>query len=302
MLVYPTPHFEKLVATLANDKLPQKDKAHIEEAIQHYKQWIAEMDAIMSALEPAGVILKKVVSALNQYRIRMDIDLIFNSQDDWLYRQKGQLKLDNSIIEEFLPRLMHPAIFPEIEQMNINVGPVGAFAATWFTSSLLKPEPAGGLKIRSKDQDFAISKPLYLKASHFPDFRDSVEQTTNLAYIAAECKTNLDKTMFQEACATARDLKTAIPGARYFLLCEWLDMKPISSTTTPIDETLILRKAKRISSNIRSAFSTFHGRQSAMSSYIDYLNEHPYRVEVFERLIEYIQRLLTIETLDEILR
>jgi hypothetical protein len=183
--------------------------------------------------------------------------------------------------------------------MNVNIGPVGAFASTWFDSSLIKPETAGGFKIRSKDQDFAISRPLYLKASHFPDFQDSVEQMTNLAYIAAECKTNLDKTMFQEACATARDLKTAIPTAKYFLLCEWLDMKPISSTTTPIDETLILRKAKRISSNIRNSFSTFEGRQMAMPSYIDYLNEHPYRVEVFERFIGYIQKLLKIEVLDE---
>ncbi len=183
--------------------------------------------------------------------------------------------------------------------MNVRVEPVGAFAATWFDSSLVKPERAGGLKIRTKDQDFAISKPLYLKASHFPDFQDSIEEETNLAYIAAECKTNLDKTMFQEACATARDLKTAIPSAKYFLLCEWLDMKPISSATTPIDEVLILRKAKRIDLNTRSAFSTFEGRQAAMTRYIDYLNEHPYRVEVFARFIEYIQNLLKVEDLDE---
>lgn len=299
MIAYPTPHLEKLETTLANSKLPKGDKPHIEEAIRHYKQWVADIDAVMKSAEPPEVLLKDCVFLLNQYRIRMDIDLIFNSQGDWLYRQKGQLKLDNSIIEEFLPRLINPLIIPEIAQMNVNIGPIGAFAATWFDTSLMRSEAGGGFKIRSKDQDFAISRPLYLKASHFPDFRDSVEQATNLAYIAAECKTNLDKTMFQEACATARDLKTAIPTAKYFLLCEWLDMKPISSATTPIDETLILRKAKRINSNIRNSFSTFEGRQIAMSSYIEYLDQHPYRVEVFERLIDSIRRLLKIETLNE---
>ncbi len=299
MIIYPTPHLEKLEAALANDKLPQRDKPQVEKAIQHYTQWIEDMNLMMGSQKLANVLLEKMVSLLNQYRVRMDIDLIFNSQDDWLYRQKGQLKLDNSVIEEFLPRLMHPAIIPEIAQMNVRVGPMGAFAAAWFDSSLVKPERAGGLKIRSKDQDFAISKPLYLKASHSPDFQDSVEEETNLAYIAAECKTNLDKTMFQEACATARDLKTAIPNAKYFLLCEWLDMKPIRSTTTPIDEVLILRKAKRISSSTRSAFSTFEGRQAAMTMYIDYLNEHPYRVEVFERFIAYMRDLLKVEDLDE---
>jgi SAM-dependent methyltransferase len=95
MIVYPTPHREKLEATLTNDKLPKRDEPHIEEAIQHYKQWIADMDSIISSTELAKELLEKMVSLLNQYRIRMDIDLIFSSQDDWLYRQKGQLKLDN---------------------------------------------------------------------------------------------------------------------------------------------------------------------------------------------------------------
>lgn len=299
MTLYPTPHLEKLEATLTNNKLPPRDRPQVEQAIQHYHQWMQDMDSLMESVEPTNVLLVNMVSLLNQYRIRMDIDLIFNSREDWLYRQKGQLKIDSSIIEEFLPRLIHPTIMPEIAQANLRIGPIGAFAAIWFDSSLTRPEQAGGLKIRSKDQDFAISRPLYLKASHFPDFQNAVEHVTNLAYIAAECKTNLDKTMFQEACATARDLKTAIPSAKYFLLCEWLDMKPISSTTTPIDETLILRKAKRIGSNIRGSFSTFAGRQAAMSTYIQYLNEHPYRVDVFERFVDYVRRLLKVEVLDE---
>lgn len=50
---------------------------------------------------------------------------------------------------------------------------------------------------------------------------------TNIAYLACECKTNLDKTMFQEASATALDLKSTVPSAKYLLLCEWLDMTPI---------------------------------------------------------------------------
>jgi DNA modification methylase len=38
MLAYPTPHLEKLEATLTNDKLPKGDKPQIEKAIQNYKQ------------------------------------------------------------------------------------------------------------------------------------------------------------------------------------------------------------------------------------------------------------------------
>ncbi|MGH2493458.1 MAG: Bpu10I family restriction endonuclease [Ktedonobacteraceae bacterium] len=167
MKPYPTPHLDKLKATLVNDKLPPGDKPQVEKAIEHYEQWIAN------------------------------------------------------------------------------------------------------------------------------------EISTNLAYIAAECKTNLDKTMFQEACATARDLKTAIPGAKYFLLCEWLDMTPVSSRTTPIDEVLLLRGTKRISSNIRHNFSTYKGRQEAREPYLEFLNNHPYRAKFFERFLGYIRQLLKNESLDE---
>lgn len=47
---------------------------------------------------------------LNEYRLWVDVELIFDSEDNFLYRQKGQLKLDNSMLEEFLPRLIHPSI------------------------------------------------------------------------------------------------------------------------------------------------------------------------------------------------
>lgn len=296
---YPTPHFEKLKATLASDKLPFNDKPQIEKAIKSYEQWISDMNAVIATDEQSDQKLQKLVDLLNQYRIRMDIDLIFDSIDDWLYRQKGQIKLDNSIIEEFLPYLMHPSFVPEILQANALIGPAEAFSSLWFDSSLTRSEPAGGLKIRTKAQDSTISRPLYLKASHSPHFLDSVEQFTYLAYIAAECKTNLDKTMFQEASATARDLKTAIPGAKYFLLCEWLDMKPVSSATTYIDKVLLLRKAKRMNANVREGFSTYKGRQKAKAIYIDFLNNNPYRVEVFEMFISYVRQLLTNEPLDE---
>ena len=94
------------------------------------------------------------------------------------------------------------------------------------------------MTVRSKDHDFAMARPLFLKASHHDNFSKSREAKTHLAYVAAEIKTNLDKTMFQEASATAYDLKLALPNSRYFLLCEWLDMTPISTAVTAIEEVI----------------------------------------------------------------
>ncbi|HVB73469.1 MAG TPA: Bpu10I family restriction endonuclease, partial [Ktedonobacteraceae bacterium] len=92
---------------------------------------------------------------------------------------------------------------------------------------------------------------------------------------------------------------STIPSAGYYLLCEWLDMTPVSSRTTPIDEVLLLRGTKRIGSNIRYNFSTYKGRQEAREHYLEFLNDHPYRAKVFARFLEYIRQLLRNEALDE---
>jgi hypothetical protein len=60
-----------------------------------------------------------------------------------------------------------------------------------------------------------------------PSFQNCQLIESNLGYVCAECKTNLDKTMFQEAVATSRDLKIAVPNSLYFLICEFLDMTPL---------------------------------------------------------------------------
>lgn len=289
---FPTPHLEKLKATLLNEKLPLKDQPRLEAAIERYHQWIDSLDAVTGSAEQ---LVAEMVRLLNDYKLYVDLDLIFDSEEDFLYRQKGQLKLDNSIIEEFLPRLIRPTVIPELAEMNLLVGPQSCFSSIFFNSSLDAPQPGGGLSVRAKDQDFAISKPLYLRASHTSTFGDAIERTTYIAYVATECKTNLDKTMFQEACATAHDTKIAVSGAKYYLLCEWLDMAPLSTAPTDIDEIIILRKAKRLSAHIRKDFNTAAKRKVKRASYLKHLNEHPFRPEMFQRFITHIRQLLINE-------
>jgi hypothetical protein len=120
----------------------------------------------------------------------------------------------------------------------------------------------------------------------------SEQQDFCLTYLAAECKTNLDKTMFQEAAATSHDLKIAVPAARYCLICEYLDMTPISSAGTDIDEVLILR-GKRLASNVRSRYSTRANRVRFRSEFINYLDRNPVREDMILRFVEHLRTLLT---------
>lgn len=291
-------HLDKLNATLENEKLPAGDRPRVEQARARYHQWIEQMQAVSGTPEER---IERLVELLNEYRLYLDVEIIFDSESDFLYRQKGQLKLDNSVIEEFLPGLIRPTIIPELQGLEISVGPVSSFSSAFFVSSLDNPQVGGGLGIRSKDQDFAISKPLHIKTSHSPAFGEGMCETraTNITYVAAECKTNLDKTMFQEACATARDTKFAVAGAKYYLLAEWLDMTPLSTAPTDIDEVLILRKAKRLNSNVRSEYATSAKRKLHRQEYIDFLSANPFSAEVFRRFVNHIAKLLRNEAPEE---
>ena len=86
-MALPTPHLEKLNATLANEKLPPSDKPRVEAAIVRYGQWINSLKAVAGT--PAKRI-KALVALLNEYRLYIDVDLVFDSSQDFLYRQKGQ--------------------------------------------------------------------------------------------------------------------------------------------------------------------------------------------------------------------
>ncbi len=287
----PTPHLEKLNATLANDKLPEADRPRVLAAIERYREWVRALEAVDG---PADVALPAMVSLLDEYKRYIDLELIFDSPDDFLYRQKGQLKLDNSIIEEFLPWLLVPPVCGALSDV-FRTGPTNCYSAIYFDSSLRDQRPGAGIRLRTKDQDFAISRKIFIKASHTADFSDAANIVASIGYVATEIKTNLDKTMFQEACATARDLRMAVPGARYYLMCEWLDMTPVSTAPTDIAEVLLLRKGKRLASNVRAKFSAAGQRRDARHDFEAYLRAYPFRPEVFKRWLDHIVTASTNE-------
>lgn len=298
MPVLLTPHGDKLHALLNNEKLPFKDKTKILEAISRYNEWLEKLKLVDGNYKE---IVSSMVGILNEYKQFIELDVIFDSHENFLYRQKGQLKLDNTIIEEFLPILLSNALSNLIKDSNVSLGPTTCFSGLRFESSPIKEETGGGMKVRTKDHDFTISRRIFIRTSHQEDFQSSLTKETNIAYIAAECKTNLDKTMFQEAAATALDVKLSVPGAKYFLFCEWLDMLPISTNTTAIDEILILRKAKRLSADIRQSFSTVEGRKENRDIYAEHLQTNPISIEILLRFLEHVSSIFKEDPESEVL-
>jgi hypothetical protein len=241
----------------------------------------------MEAVTPAQKdTVQQLVDITNRYKRFVELDLIFDSPENFLYRQKGQLKLDNTILEEFLPQLCYRSLRP-IED-NLEFGPRKTFAGLSFTSSLARPGTGGQPSLRSKDQDFILGKRLYMMTSFDREFHQAERVEAYLGYVCAECKTNLDKTMFQEAVATSRDLKIAVPSSLYFLVCEFLDMTPVSISSTYIDDVLVVRKAKRMPSHTRQEYRTASARRKHRQEYVDFLDSSRYHADVFRRMIDKI--------------
>ena len=241
-----TPHKDKLIAAMNNPKCSGKDRKILEEAQKSYEFWVSEMNKISSTGRERVIELTRL---LNQYKSQLEVELIIRSGSQFLIRQKGQLKLDNSVVEEFLIRLVDPRILEGLPDFELCVGPQRAFMSLAFTPASIhdlgeKPR----IEIKEKDTDFTIGTSIYYKFSSDPAFATTSTQNgiLTLAVLAAECKVNLDKTMFQEAAGTAARLKQGCPMSRYYLLVEYLDMEPEDCRLTAIDNVFLIRHAKRL--------------------------------------------------------
>lgn len=278
-------HAAKLTAAVNNPKYGDADRQKLEAAVERYDQWVRDMT------EAPGTGLEKLahrVDLLNDYKRFIELDLIWDGDD--LYRSKGQHKIDNALIEEFLPWIVDPDIIEGLNGRPIEARSTSTFAAMNIASSL--DEAAEGhprLEFRRKDQDFAVGRELHLRASFDQDFPTAATEnhTIYIGYVAAECKTNLDKTMFQEAVATARDLKIAIPASNYILICEYLDMAPQNHHATDIAEVLILRGA-RMGAQLRQNFNSKSHRLKEREKFEKWLMANPIRKEPLEILVRVI--------------
>lgn len=60
-------------------------------------RWVKQLQNVKGRTVEDRV--NKLVDLLNDYRLYLDVEVIFDREADFLYRQKGQTKLDNSVID-----------------------------------------------------------------------------------------------------------------------------------------------------------------------------------------------------------
>jgi len=249
-----TPHKEKLLAAIANPKC-KGDNSILKAALKVYEEWISKLNSLTSRGKHKVL---EMTNLLNEYKDYLEVELIAKRGTPFIKRQKGQLKLDNSVIEEFLIRLVDPSILDGLPiGFEVEVGPQHAFMSLSFrpvSMSALNDKP--DVVVKLKDQDFTIGKTIYYKFSPNANFEETKTDKGSLflSVLAAECKVNLDKTMFQEAAGTAARLKQGCPNSKYYVLVEYLDMIPEDCRLTDIDNVFLLRHAKRLPFEKRSVY------------------------------------------------
>ncbi|UBZ05492.1 Bpu10I family restriction endonuclease [Salegentibacter mishustinae] len=274
------PHRDKLVAAI-NNKKAKSDKKLLEEAYEGYESWAKQLGNLKSK---GNKRVEEMTSLLNDYKDFLEVDLIAKKGSPFIKRQKGQMKLDNSIMEEFLIHLVHDDVLKNLPK-GIETGSQTAFMSLSFRPSSIKsliekPE----IVLKQKDQDFTIGKSIYYQLS--PDDQFGKKVTTNgklfLAVLAAEVKVNYDKTMFQECAGTAARLKQGCPLSKYYALVEYLDMQAEDVRLTDIDNVFLLRKAKRLPYEKRSIFEEVR----------DQHRNFPISADVMKNFVQEIQHFI----------
>lgn len=277
-----TPHLDKLEAAIRNPKCAQEDVRLLEEARERYRAWKAAL-AVPGNTSRSHVFL--MTRLLNEYKDFLEVELIAARGSAFIKRQKGQLKLDNSVLEEFLIDLVQPTILTGLPDFPLTVGPNTAFMSLSFAPPALRAlndAPVVALKV--KDQDFIIGKEIHYRFSPDPTFAAAKTATgsLSLAVLAAETKVNLDKTMFQEAAGTASRLKQGCPHSQYYVLNEYLDMEPEDCRLTAIDNVFLLRHARRLPFEKRSVLAEVRRQHE----------NYPIDAEVIWKFVEKIQAFI----------
>ncbi len=77
-------------------------------------------------------------------------------------------------------------------------------------------------------------------------------------------------------------------------------MTPLSTAPTDVDEVIILRKAKRLASNVRKRYgNSAAARKEDRPNYKDFLTRNNLKVEMFQRYVDHVRSLMSDEAPDE---
>ncbi|MFH0763810.1 MAG: Bpu10I family restriction endonuclease [Candidatus Omnitrophota bacterium] len=153
----------------------------------------------------------------------------------------SQSQLHSSVLEEFMYYLFKD--IGKLRGKNINWGRTKAYTNLYFAPpNIDKLEEKSNIVVNVKDQDFSISKEIVLK-SRVSNNQNWQENSIYVPIVSIECKTYLDKTMYEGSVSTAEKIKRGNPYCMFIIVTESYEVSlDVDPKYSQIDQVYVLRK------------------------------------------------------------
>jgi len=231
----------------ATKYLSAESKQYLREIREKYDAWSAANEALRGpfiAVEAGDEeLLKERVRLFNEYKDFIDGQVYAEHFD-------SRSNLHSSVLEEFMYYL-----FRDLAQSYSTTALVGKahsfkdlfFMPSSFSDMVSKPN----MRIERKDHDFVIGA--RIKTTSKVDGSSSTEDHDfDVAAVAVECKTYLDKTMLEASSTAADQLKTRNPNAVYLVVMEYIKLtENVNLKKSKVDQIYVLRKQKNTDREFR---------------------------------------------------
>lgn len=206
----------------------------LKQLLEHYQIWKTSSLAItgISRLDT-----DRIVDQFERYKNFID-------QQEYKNHFSPQSKLHSSVLEEFMYYLCRR--IPNLEP-SMALGAMEAYTNLFFAPMNLKDLNQNcGMVVYTKNQDFAIAKSATIVSIPYEAGNAEDRQLIRIPVLSAECKSYVDKTMYEGSIATAERIKQGNPYSRFIIVAEFWDVaSSIDPKFSKIDQIYILRNQTR---------------------------------------------------------
>jgi len=232
-------HGDNLVHKIKAEEQPENKKL-LDEIELKYTSWKKDNLNITGTTRND---IEQKVELLNNYKAFIDQPK-FKKESGNMYGFTSQSQLQSSVIEEFMYYLFKD--IGKLSNKHIYWGRTKAYTNLYFAPPSIDAfEESSNIVINVKNQDFSISKEVVIK-SRVSNNENWQENKIYVPVVSIECKTYLDKTMYEGSVSTAEKIKRGNPYCIFLIVTETyevsLDVEPRLSS---IDQIYVLRKESR---------------------------------------------------------
>ncbi|MBC7231595.1 MAG: Bpu10I family restriction endonuclease [Actinobacteria bacterium] len=212
----------------------------LEEIKMKYLKWKEDNMKITGTTK--NDIINKVI-LLNDYKSFIDQPR-FKKEAGNKFGFTPQSQLHSSVIEEFMYFLFKDV--GKLANKHIHWGRTQAYTNLYFAPQNIEAfEESSNIVINVKSQDFSISKEVILK-SRVSNSDNWQEHTIYVPIVSIECKTYLDKTMYEGSVSTAEKIKKGNPYCIFLIATETYEVSfDVEPRYSSIDQIYVLRKESR---------------------------------------------------------